>query len=111
MASLDHPGSRSELSGFALETTFREHSLPTLSAALRGAVCAYVDAMKADGALVERVIVGMKRIAQRGCIEPNRYSYSTDVPLCEQNETMRAAVSLCVRRYYGVDLRLVEASA
>lgn len=101
MTSLDELESRQDHPAQFLETTFRKHSQTTFTDALRAAICAYVDAMRAEGVLVERVIINLKYIAQRGYLAPKRYWYLREVPQCEQNEIMQQAVSLVVGRYYS----------
>jgi hypothetical protein len=100
MPKLDELRSRPNHPAAFLETTFREHLQSTFTIAVHDAICAYVDAMKAEGALVEQVIVNLKHIAQRGYLAPNSYFYLREVPQCEQNSTMQQAVSLVVGRYY-----------
>ena len=100
MPNLDEAHSRPNHAALSLEATFREHVPPHFTDRLRAAICDYVDAMKAEGVMVERVIINLKHIAQRGFIAPNRYSYLMDVPQCEQNQTMQQAVTLVVGRYY-----------
>jgi hypothetical protein len=97
------PPVREGHAGDRLERAFREHSHEIFPAALRDAVREYVGAQKDAGCLVEEIIIGMKRIAQRGLPGPAGYTYSAVAPLCEQNATMQQAVTLCICEYYGVD--------
>ena len=101
MTSLDEAESRPDHPAQLLETTFQKHSQGSFTDALREAICAYVDAMKAEGVMVEQVIINLKHIAQRGYLPPKRYWYLREVPQCEQNEIMQQAVSLVVGRYYS----------
>jgi hypothetical protein len=91
---------RSVSSADRLEASFRSCGHVVFSPQLRGAICSYVDAMKAEGVLVERVIVGMKRIASRGCLRTNGYGEQTSI--FENDVEMQRAVSLCVARYHVV---------
>ena len=93
---------RSASSADRLEASFGSCGHVVFSSQLHGAICSYVDAMKAEGALVERVIVGMKRIASRGCLRTNGYAYREQTSIFENDVEMQRAVSLCVARYYVV---------
>jgi hypothetical protein len=93
---------RSVSSADRLEASFRSCGHVVFSPQLRGAICSYVDAMKAEGVLVERVIVGMKRIASRGCLRTNGYAYREQTSIFENDVEMQRAVSLCVARYHVV---------
>lgn len=91
---------RSISTGVRLEASFRTHGHLDLSKQLRQAIGSYVDAMKAEGVLVERVIVGMKRIADRGCLRTHSYRYREETSIFESDAAMQRAVSFCVARYY-----------
>ena len=93
---------RSVSSADRLEASFGCRGHVVFSAQLRGAICSYVDAMKAEGVLVERVIVGMKQIASRSCLGTNGYAYGEQTSVFENDVEMQRAVSLCVARYYVV---------
>jgi hypothetical protein len=101
MTSAEQRRNRSVSTGIRLETSFRTHGHLVFTEQLRRAVCSYVDAMKAEGMLVERVIVGLKRIADRACLGRSGYAYCEATSVFEHDAAMRATVSFCVARYYG----------
>jgi hypothetical protein len=64
---------------------------------LRGAVCAYVDALKAQGFAPERVLVAVKGVA-RGLPLDNVHA-----PLHARDELAAELVQWCIARYFAVD--------
>jgi hypothetical protein len=75
----------------ALRAAFREHGEP---AALRDAVCAYVDAARAAGEPVERAIIDLKQ-EMRGAGLIDRYVRP------EERSVAESVIRWCIERYYG----------
>lgn len=71
---------------------------PVDDGALRAAVCAYVDAARAQGWPVERVIIELKRIAESEDGPVNRWSHATD--RIDGQRVVARAVSWCVEHYF-----------
>src|SRR5437667_12518431 len=68
--------------------------------ALKDAVCAYVDEMKALGASAERIIIDIKRLAEAAReSRSTQRSYTADT-IREMAEATHQAVTWCIERYY-----------
>jgi hypothetical protein len=66
------------------------------------AVCAVVDELKNAGWTPERVIVGVKQIAEDAGLRPTRSILSATAPLTERDVAIVHMVRWCVEQYYGV---------
>lgn len=94
----------------SLESAFREHVRTNSVDMLREAICVYVDAMRAEGQAVERVIIDVKRIARQAFIEPS-YSYWNSPLLGREDVIIERAVTWCIRHYYSASTESVPARA
>ena len=85
------PPSTGEPFAIALRAAFRE---PGDVATLRDAVCTYVDAARARGEPVERVIIDVKQ-GMRAAGVVDRYARP------EEHAVAESVIRWCIERYYG----------
>jgi hypothetical protein len=70
------------------------------SAHLQEAICAFTDAMKAEGWQAERVIIQVKAAASHALMSVRRHSPSSSEPTSQTEEIIAEAVRWCIDDYY-----------
>lgn len=88
----------------ALRASFAELAEPERrpdTALLHARVEAFVDAAKALGWPVERVIVAVKRLWAEAGVHTSRQVVLTRSPMTETDRILVACIGWCIERYYG----------
>jgi hypothetical protein len=70
-------------------------------AAVRQCVFDYVDLMKANGCLPERVIVAVKRVAHDAGLDPSRSVIQRHTPISETDTLLVDMVGWSIQRFYS----------
>src|SRR5690349_16931335 len=76
---------------------------PSTTAPLREALWAYVDVAKRQGVPPERVVVGIKEVADRAGIIQSHGSHVSGVPFTTRDDALRDAVTWGIERYYSAE--------
>jgi hypothetical protein len=80
--------------------TLRLPLTPSAKDGLRGAVCTYVDELKALGWLPERVIVAVKQLAREAGLKSSAWKVLTSTPNTASDNLLVEVVGWCIERYY-----------
>lgn len=82
-----------------LEEAFTEYLHRPDSSPLRVAVCAYVAAVKADGAPLETAVVRINEIARRVTNGPGSDLYLSAAQIRSRDQAVSQLISHCVKRF------------